>query len=82
MKSSQTLLGKSHFPVMLKEIVNICSPDNGGNFLDCTFGGGGYVNELLKFPKTKLIAIDRDKNVINTANQFKKNLKIDLISII
>ena len=75
MKSSQTLLGKSHFPVMLKEIVNICSPDNGGNFLDCTFGGGGYVNELLKFPKTKLIAIDRDKNVINTANQFKKKFK-------
>jgi 16S rRNA (cytosine1402-N4)-methyltransferase len=32
----------SHFPVMLNEVIKICSPEEGGNFLDCTFGGGGY----------------------------------------
>ena len=31
-----------HFPVMLDEVVKICSPDKGGIFVDCTFGGGGY----------------------------------------
>tara|TARA_B100001057_G_C22818878_1_gene938598 strand:- start:199 stop:1209 length:1011 start_codon:yes stop_codon:yes gene_type:complete len=75
MKSPQTSLEKNHFPVMLKEVIDICSPKNGGSFLDCTFGGGGYVNELLKFPKTNLIAIDRDTNVIETADNLKKKFK-------
>ena len=51
----------SHFPVMLDEVINICSPDRGGIFIDCTFGGGGYSKKLLKFNKTKVIALDRDK---------------------
>ncbi len=75
MKSPQTSLEKNHFPVMLKEVIDICSPKNGGSFLDCTFGGGGYVNELLKFPKTNLIAIDRDTNVIETADKLKKKFR-------
>ena len=32
----------SHFPVMLEEVIKISSPQNGGNFVDCTYGGGGY----------------------------------------
>ena len=75
MDSLNTSMEKKHYPVMLEEVIKISSPENGGNFLDCTFGGGGYVNELLKFPKTKLIAIDRDKNVIDNANQLKKKFK-------
>jgi len=37
----------SHFPVMLDEVIKICSPDRGGTFIDCTFGGGGYSKEIL-----------------------------------
>ena len=34
---------------MLDEVINICSSfKNGGLFLDCTFGGGGYSKALLK----------------------------------
>ncbi len=62
----------SHFPVMLNEVIHICSPEKGGNFIDCTFGGGGYSQELLKFTNTKVIALDRDKNVSARAKKIKE----------
>ncbi len=61
-----------HFPVMLDEIISVCSPQKGGIFLDCTFGGGGYSKNLLKFSNTKVIALDRDKSVIGISNKLKK----------
>ena len=51
----------SHFPVMLDEVIKICSPKKGGVYLDCTFGGGSYSKELLNFSDTKVIALDRDR---------------------
>ena len=62
----------SHFPVMLSEVLKISSPYNGGSFIDCTFGGGNYSREILKFPKTSVLALDRDKKVISLAQDFKK----------
>jgi len=62
----------SHFPVMLNEVIKICSPEEGGNFLDCTFGGGGYSKAILNFPKTKVIALDRDKVAILKASRLKE----------
>ena len=44
----------------------------GGTFVDCTFGGGGYSKEILKFPKTKVIGIDRDNEVISIAEKVEK----------
>jgi len=61
-----------HFPVMLDEVVKICSPDKGGVYIDCTFGGGGYSKKLLKFSKTKVIALDRDKFVLSIAKELEK----------
>ena len=55
----------SHFPVMLDEVINICSPEKGGIYIDCTFGGGGYSKRLLNFSKTKVIALDRDEFILN-----------------
>ncbi len=75
MSSQTTSLEFSHFPVMLSEIIQISNPKKGGLFVDCTFGGGGYSRELLKFPNTKIIAIDRDSNVISIANRLKKKFK-------
>ena len=63
----------SHFPVMLKEVIKICKPNKGGIFVDCTFGGGSYSKELLKFPKTKVLALDRDSYVIKIAEKLKAN---------
>ena len=62
----------SHFPVMLNEILKISSPSNGGSFLDCTFGGGGYSKEILKFNNTNVLAIDRDEKILSIAKEIKK----------
>ena len=50
-----------HYPVLLNEIISVITPQHGGTFIDCTFGGGGYSQAILKFPKTKVFAIDRDQ---------------------
>ncbi len=61
-----------HFPVMLDKVIEICSPAKGGVYLDCTFGGGGYSEKILKFSKTKVIALDRDKYTLEHAKILKK----------
>ena len=65
-------LGSTHFSVMLEEVIEICSPANGGIYLDCTFGGGGYSKKLLTFSKTKVIALDRDEFISNIAKNLEK----------
>jgi 16S rRNA (cytosine1402-N4)-methyltransferase len=49
-----------HYPVLLKELISIISPQYGGTFIDCTFGQGGYTKKILEFPDTKVIGLDRD----------------------
>ena len=63
---------KKHFPVLLKEIISIISPQYGGTFLDCTFGQGGYSKKILEFKNTKVIAVDRDKDTLKAAKDFEK----------
>ncbi len=75
MKNQTTSLEFSHFPVMLSEIIDICSPSKGGFFVDCTFGGGGYTREILKFPNTRVIGLDRDATVLSIAKKLKKKFK-------
>jgi 16S rRNA (cytosine1402-N4)-methyltransferase len=71
MINQTSLLEFSHFPVMLNEVLKISSPTNGGSFVDCTFGGGSYSKEILKFPKTNVQALDRDKKVLPVAEKLK-----------
>ena len=75
MKLPHTSLEGKHLPVMVDEVLKICNPKNGGNFMDCTFGAGGYSKELLKFHETKVVALDRDKHVIELANKLKSDFK-------
>ena len=62
-----------HYPVLLKELISIISPQYGGTFIDCTFGQGGYTKKILDFPKTKLIGLERDLDRINIAEKIQKN---------
>ena len=64
-----------HYPVLLKEVLSIISPQNGGTFIDCTFGQGGYSRKILQFPKTKVIAFDRDQNSKLIADGLKKRFQ-------
>ena len=75
MRRTHTFMEKKHFPVMLEEVLNVCSPQKGGKYLDCTFGGGSYSEGILNVPDTNVIALDRDKNVIDIANSFKKKFQ-------
>ncbi len=75
MKTQKSSLDLSHYPVMLSEVIHISSPNNGGIFVDCTFGGGSFSKALLEFEKTKVIGIDRDPAVISIANQLKKKYR-------
>ena len=65
-------LEKQHFPVLLNELESIISPLYGGTFIDCTFGQGGYSKKILENSENKVIALDRDKEVLNQALSLKK----------
>jgi len=57
---------------MLSEVISISSPLEGGIYLDCTFGGGGYSKQLLKFSKTIVKGLDRDDKVSKIAKKLEK----------
>jgi 16S rRNA (cytosine1402-N4)-methyltransferase len=66
---------QKHYPVLLKEIISIISPQYGGTFIDCTFGQGGYSKKILEFENTKVIALDRDIESKKIANQIKEKFE-------
>ena len=72
MNNHSTSLEFSHLPVMLNEVIKISSPLKGGTFIDCTFGGGSYSKQLLKFPKTIVKGLDRDTKVKKIGNELEK----------
>ena len=45
---------QKHYPVLLKEIISVITPQHGGTFIDCTFGQGGYSKKILEFENTKV----------------------------
>ena len=60
-----------HIPVMLKETINFLEPWRGGNYIDCTLGGGGHSEEILLAMNGQgnLIGIDRDSEAIKRASK-------------
>ncbi len=53
----------THTPVLLKEMLSLLSPQDGGIYVDATFGAGGYSKAILKSADCKVYAIDRDETV-------------------
>ena len=72
MNNSLASLESSHFPVMLNEVIKISSPSKGGTYIDCTFGGGGYSKQFLKFSKIKIKGLDRDEKVKEIGKKLEK----------
>ena len=66
---------EKHYPVLLKEIISVISPQHGGTFIDCTFGQGGYSKKILDFKNTNVIALDRDIESKKIANQLEENFE-------
>lgn len=53
-----------HTPVMLREVLEILAPRDGGIYLDGTFGAGGYSFALLEAADCRVWAIDRDPTAV------------------
>ncbi|MFL5287338.1 MAG: 16S rRNA (cytosine(1402)-N(4))-methyltransferase RsmH [Rhodopila sp.] len=53
-----------HVPVMLREVLAVLAPTDGGVYLDGTFGDGGYAQAILDAAKCTVWAIDRDPAAI------------------
>ncbi|WCR53496.1 MAG: Ribosomal RNA small subunit methyltransferase H [Wolbachia endosymbiont of Ctenocephalides orientis wCori] len=75
-----------HTPVLLKEMLSLLSPQDGGVYVDATFGAGGYSKAILESANCKVYGIDRDETVtkfhndLNTKYPGKVELFIDRFS--
>ena len=63
---------EKHYPVMLQEVLESLKPEAGKVYVDATFGNGGYSEAILKSADCRLIALDRDPNVVARANELKQ----------
>jgi 16S rRNA (cytosine1402-N4)-methyltransferase len=71
-----------HIPVMLSEVIEALEPKDGKQFIDGTFGAGGYTRGLLESARCSVLAIDRDPCAARFAHKlesdFPKRLKFVL----
>jgi len=62
-----------HVPVMLDEVLEALAVRSDGDYLDGTFGGGGYSRAILDVPPGRLIALDRDPTAIERGRRLSKD---------
>ncbi|MET0546812.1 MAG: 16S rRNA (cytosine(1402)-N(4))-methyltransferase, partial [Caulobacterales bacterium] len=62
----------SHAPVLLEEVIAVMAPRKGAVYVDATFGGGGYTKAMLDAADCKVIAIDRDPEAFDRAQEMAK----------
>lgn len=75
---SYKIMEYKHTPVMLKEVLASLNPKPAENYIDCTLGGGGYTEAIIKriLPDGKVLAIDLDETAIaNAEKKFKIEIK-------
>ncbi len=53
-----------HQPVMLREVLQVLAPRDGGIYVDGTFGAGGYSRALLEAADCTVWGVDRDPDAI------------------
>ena len=66
----------SHIPVLLAEVLDALNARAGGEFIDGTFGAGGYARGILNAsPKSAVIGFDRDPDVRRCAFQMEEEYR-------
>ena len=64
-----------HIPVMSSEAIEALNVCDNLDYIDVTFGGGGYSEEILKQANCSLLSIDKDPTVKNFAKKLKIKYK-------
>ncbi|MBL6945620.1 MAG: 16S rRNA (cytosine(1402)-N(4))-methyltransferase RsmH [Rhodospirillales bacterium] len=62
----------THTPVMLKEVLDVLAPRDGGIYVDGTFGGGGYSRAVLDAADCTVWGIDRDPEAVARGAELSK----------
>jgi 16S rRNA (cytosine1402-N4)-methyltransferase len=57
-------MSEGHVPVLLGEVLELIRPRTGGQYVDGTFGGGGYSRAILEAADCRVVGIDRDPEAI------------------
>lgn len=67
----EEIYSEYHIPVLYKETLETLVTDKDGIYLDCTLGGGGHTEGLLKATseKGRVISIDQDQQAIDFAKE-------------
>jgi 16S rRNA (cytosine1402-N4)-methyltransferase len=70
-----------HIPVMLDEILSLLELKDGGHYIDCTLGGGGYTFAISKIAGKNggVLAIDMDSGAIKRAEKKIEEKKVNNI---
>ncbi len=61
-----------HLPVMIREVIAALAPQDGGRYIDGTFGRGGYTRGLLEAANCTVLAIDRDPEALSFGAEMAK----------
>jgi 16S rRNA (cytosine1402-N4)-methyltransferase len=57
--------GPGHVPVMIDEVLVALAPREGGQYVDGTFGAGGYARAILESAQCTVLGIDRDPRAVS-----------------
>jgi 16S rRNA (cytosine1402-N4)-methyltransferase len=70
-----------HISVLLREVLEILSPRDGGVYVDGTFGAGGYSKAILDAADCLVYGIDRDPIAIGLGEKMAKNYSGRLVML-
>lgn len=70
-----------HIPVLLEAVLAALQPISGQEFIDGTFGAGGYSRALLSAGADKVLGIDRDSDAIASGHSLVEESKRRLILV-
>jgi len=68
-----------HTPVLLARIIEAMQPREGGRYIDCTLGAGGYSRAILDAADCQVLALDRDPEALRGAESLTQDYSPRLI---